>query len=154
LTTPNDVPAPIFIQQLAKHLKENVDAVTPPAWTAAAKTGMHVEKQPQDPNWWYTRCASILRKVYTHGPIGTEKLRAEYGGGKSFSGRPQHAAKSGGSSIRKALQQLQTAGFVEPVGPKGKRVSKKGRELMQEIADEVIRGLVKDIPELEKYQQG
>jgi len=154
LTTPNDVPAPLFIKQLAKHLKENVDAVTPPAWASAAKTGMHVEKQPQDPNWWYTRCASILRKVYTHGPIGTEKLRAEYGGGKSFSGRPQHAAKSGGSAIRKALQQLQTAGFIEPAGPEGKRVSKKGRELMREVADEVSRELVKTIPELEKYQQG
>jgi len=154
LTTPNDVPAPLFIQKLAKHLKENVDAVTPPAWTIAAKTGMHVQKQPQDPNWWYTRCASILRKVYTHGPLGTEKLRAEYGGGKSYSGRPQHAAKSGGSIIRKALQQLQTAGFIEPAGSKGKRISKQGRKTLNEIAGELCSSLIKEIPELEKYQQG
>ncbi len=154
MTTPNDVPAPLFIQRLAKYLKENVDAVTPPAWTTTAKTGMHVQKQPQDPNWWYTRCASILRKIYTHGPIGTEKLRAEYGGAKSFSGRPQHAAKSGGSAIRKALQQLQTAGFVEPAGTSGKKISKQGRKLLHEIADELCRSLIKEIPELEKYQQG
>jgi small subunit ribosomal protein S19e len=76
LITPHDVPADMLIEKLAKYLKDNVDKVTPPPWASVAKTGGHVTKQPQKPDWWYTRCASILRKIYIHGPIGIEKLRS------------------------------------------------------------------------------
>ena len=113
MNTPHDVPPQQFIDKLAKYLKENIDQVQPPAWAAVAKTGPHVEKQPQNPDWWYTRSASIMRKVYAHEPIGLEKLRADYGGRKGFSVRPNHAAKAGGSNIRKALQQLESAGLVQ-----------------------------------------
>jgi small subunit ribosomal protein S19e len=147
------VPASKFIKKLAKYLKENVDAVTPPTWASMVKTGSHVERQPQNPDWWYVRCASILRKVYAHGPVGMEKLRSEYGGGKSFRGTPEHAVKAGGSIIRKALQQLQTAGFVEVSGTSGRKMTKEGRKLLQELAGELGKDLVKELPELEKYQK-
>jgi small subunit ribosomal protein S19e len=154
LITPSDVPASKLIERLARHLKENVDAVTPPSWTIAAKTGSHVEKQPQQPDWWYTRCAAILRKIYVHGPVGIEKLRAEYGGGKRHGSMPQHASKAGGSVVRKALQQLEAAGLVETSKPNGRRVTKDGRKLLQELAEELGKELMKQLPELEKYQKG
>jgi len=154
LTTPYDVPAFKFIEKVAKHLKENVDAISPPAWASAVKTGIQAEKQPQDPAWWYTRCASILRKIYFHGPIGAEQLRADYGGATGYRGSPEHAVKAGGSIVRKALQQLQTAGLVETSGTKGRRVTKEGRKLLQELAEELGKDLVKEIPELAKYQKG
>ena len=115
MTTPYDVPASKFIDRLAKYLKENIDEVQPPSWASVAKTGMHVEKQPQNPNWWYVRSASVLRKVYVHGPIGLEKLRADYGGRKNFGVKRSHAIKAGGNNIRKVLQQLEAAGLVQTV---------------------------------------
>ena len=154
MITPNDVPASQLIRKLAKYLKENADAVTPPAWASMAKTGAHVEKQPQDPDWWYVRSASLLRKVYIHGPIGIEKLRAGYGGRKNYGVKPEHAAKAGGSNVRKALQQLETAGYVETFKPRGRRLTREGRKLLQELAEELSRDLVKELPELEKYQKG
>jgi len=154
LITPHDVPASRLIEKLAKHLKENVDAISPPAWTPIAKTGSHVEKQPQNPDWWYVRCASLMRKVYVHGFVGIEKLRAEYGGRKGFRVQPEHAAKAGGSAIRKALQQLEAAGLIEKSSPNGRRVTREGRKLMQELAEEISKELVKKNPELEKYQKG
>jgi len=154
LITPNDVPASMLIEKLAKYLKENVDAVTPPAWASMAKTGTHVEKQPQNPDWWYVRSASLLRKIYTHGPIGIEKLRADYGGRKNYGVKPGHAAKAGGSTVRKALQQLETAGYIETFKPRGRRLTREGRKLLQELAEESSRELVKELPELEKYQKG
>jgi small subunit ribosomal protein S19e len=153
LITPYDVPASRLIEKVAKYLKENVDAVTPPPWSSIAKTGTHVEKQPQDPDWWYLRCASLLRKIYVHGPIGIEKLRADYGGGKNYGVKPQHAAKAGGSSVRKALQQLETAGYIETVKLKGRRLSRQGRKLLQEVAEELSKQLVTELPEMEKYQK-
>jgi small subunit ribosomal protein S19e len=152
LANPHDVPASKFIEKLAKYLKENVDEVQPPAWATVAKTGSHVEKQPQNQYWWYTRSASILRKVYVHGPIGLEKLRADYGGRKGFTVRPNHASKAGGSNVRKSLQQLEAAGLVEKASIKGRRMSPKGRKLLKDVAEDLQKDLVKTAPELRKYQ--
>ena len=154
LLTPNDVPASKFIEKVAKYLKENVDAVTPPAWATVVKTGSHVQQQPQDPSWWYVRCASILRKIYVHGPIGIEKLRAHYGGRKSSGVKPHHASKSGGSTIRKVLQQLETAGYIETAKARGRKMTPTGRKLLKELAEELGKDLAKELPELEKYQKG
>jgi small subunit ribosomal protein S19e len=150
LTTPHDVPASKFIEKLAKYLKENVDEINPPSWASIAKTGPHVQRQPQNSDWWYIRCASLLRKIYIHGPLGLEKLRADYGGRKDFGVKPEHVVKAGGSIIRKALQQLEAAGLIETSKPKGRRITREGRKLLQEIAEEVG----KELPELEKYQKG
>jgi small subunit ribosomal protein S19e len=152
LTTPHDVPASKFIDRLAKYLRENVDEVQPLPWATFAKTGTHVEKQPQNPNWWYTRSASVLRKVYIHGPIGLEKLRADYGGRKNRGSKPNRVMKSGGNDIRKVLQQLETAGLVQISKPKGRVMSPKGRKVLQEVAGDLSKEIVKTIPELKKYQ--
>lgn len=113
---------------------------------------MHVEKQPQNSNWWYVRSASVLRKVYVHGPIGLEKLRADYGGRKNFGVKRSHAIKAGGSIIRKVLQQLEAAGLIQTARPKGRVMSPKGRKLLQEVAGDLNKEIVKTIPELKKYQ--
>ena len=152
MTTPHDVPASKFIDRLAKYLRENVDEVQPLPWATFAKTGTHVEKQPQNPNWWYTRSASILRKVYIYGPIGLEKLRADYGGRKNRGSKPNRVVKAGGSGIRKAMQQLETAGLIQISKPKGRIMTPKGRKLLQEVAGDLSKEIVKTIPELKKYQ--
>jgi small subunit ribosomal protein S19e len=154
LTTPHDVPASKFIEKVAKYLKENIDEVQPPSWAPIAKTGAHVQKQPQNPNWWYVRCASILRKIYVQGPIGIEKLRADYGGRKNFGVKREHVVKAGGSAIRKALQQLEAAGLVETAKAQGRKVTPKGRKLLQEIAADLQKDMVKTLPALNKYQKG
>jgi len=152
LITPYDVPVTQFIEKLAKYLKENIEEVQPPSWASFAKTGSHVEKQPQDPDWWYTRNASILRKVYVHGPIGLEKLRAQYGGRKDYGVKPEHAVKASGNIIRKALQQLESAGLVQIVALKGRSMSPKGRKLVKEIAEDLHKDIVTSIPALKKYR--
>jgi len=152
LTTPYDVPASQFIERLAKYLKENIEQIQPPEWAAVVKTGSHTEKTPQNPDWWYTRAASVLRKVYIHGPIGLEKLRANYGGRKGFSVRPNHTSKAGGSNIRKILQQLETAQLVQITRPKGRIMAPKGRKMMQEVSQDLQKEIIKVVPELKKYQ--
>ncbi len=71
MPTAFEVPANDLIDKLAKHLKENVSEISPPTWSEFAKTGAHKERPPQDPDWWYMRCASLLRKLYVHGPVAT-----------------------------------------------------------------------------------
>ncbi len=152
MTTPYDVPATKFIEKLAKYLKDNVEEVQPPEWAIVAKTGAHVEKPPQNPNWWYVRSASILRKIYIYGPIGLEKLRADYGGRKDFGTKPEHAVKAAGGNIRKILQQLETASLVQKASSKGRVMAPKGRKLLKEVAQDLHKDLVKAVPQLRKYQ--
>ncbi|HVX03034.1 MAG TPA: 40S ribosomal protein S19, partial [Nitrososphaera sp.] len=78
-----DVPADELIAKLAEQLKKD-KKIEPPAWSAFVKTGSHAEKIPQNRDWWYTRCASLLRKIYLHGPIGVSDLKVAYGGRKQI----------------------------------------------------------------------
>jgi len=62
------------------------------------------------------------------------------------------ATKAGGSGIRKALQQLEIAGLIQITKPAGRVMTPKGRKLMQEVAGDLAKELVKTVPELKKYQ--
>jgi small subunit ribosomal protein S19e len=151
LPTPYDVQPSALIKRLAQHLKEEVDEINPPSWTLFARTGVHSQRPPRNPDWWFTRCASILRKIYVKGPIGTEKLRSEYGGRIDRGAKPEHARKGSGAIVRKALQQLQTADLVKPLKNEGKVVTNKGRQLLDRLATEIKTELEKTRPELKKY---
>lgn len=150
LPTPYDVPASTFIQRLSQYIKENIDQVQPLPWTITAKTSAHTQKQPEDPDWWFTRSASILRKIYLKGPIGTERLRAEYGGRKKFGVRREHTRKGGGSNIRKILQQLEDAKLVEAHKNKGRILTREGRRILDRLAVQIKRELEKKQHEFKK----
>ncbi len=151
MPTPYDVPASEFIPRLTKHLKDNVDQVQPPPWSSVVKTSTHTQLQPQDADWWFTRAASVLRKVYVDGPVGIEHLRADYGGRKSLGIRRQHARKGGGANVRKILQQLEAAGLVEKTKENGRILTKEGRRMLDKVAAEAKEELEKTMPEIKKY---
>jgi small subunit ribosomal protein S19e len=151
LPTTYDVPASILIERLTQYLKDDVDEITPPSWASYVKTGSHVKRSPQNPDWWFIRCASILRKIYVKGPIGVERLRAEYGGRVDRGAKPEHARKGSGIIVRKALQQLEVAGFVEILRAKGRVVTGEGRRVLDRLSTEIKVKLEKKIPELKKY---
>jgi len=151
LPTPYDVPAQIFIKKLAQYIKDNIDQVTPPPWAPYVKIGTYANHQPQNPDWWYTRCASLLRKTYMYGPIGVERLRTKYAGRKDMGVRPEHVRKGAGSNIRKLFQQLEAAGLVENVKGRGRILTNEGRRLLDTIATEIKKEVEKKVPELAKY---
>lgn len=139
-----------MIEELARYLKNNIDEIMPPDWALYVKTGSHVQRPPHNPDWWFVRCASLLRKIYLKGPIGIAHLRSEYGSRKDLGTRPEHARAGGGSIIRKALQQLEAAGLVETT-KRGRITSRTGRQLLDRLSTEIKKKLEKEIPELKKY---
>jgi small subunit ribosomal protein S19e len=151
LPTPYDIPSQTFIKKLAQYIKNNIDQVIQPPWAPYVKTGAYTTQQPQNPDWWYIRCASLLRKTYMKGPIGVERLRAQYGGRKDRGTRPEHVKKGGGGSIRKLFHQLEAAGLIENVKGQGRVLTNEGRRLLDTIATEIKAELEKTVPELAKY---
>ncbi|MFX1485967.1 MAG: 40S ribosomal protein S19, partial [Promethearchaeota archaeon] len=97
MTTVFDVPADTLIREVAKILKKDYEQVTPPSWASYVKTGSHKERAVENPEWWFVRCASILRKVYLTYPIGVSRLRTTYGGRKRKGSRPEHFRKGSGA---------------------------------------------------------
>ena len=150
MPTVYDIPANIMIRRLAQDLKSR-DEITPPEWTPFVKTGTHKERAPDDADFWFIRCASILRKIYLNGPIGTEKLRIHYGGRKRRGTKPNKFQKSGGAIIRTALQQLERAGFVKKRGNHGREMTDIGRSYMDKLSAALKIELSEVIPELTRY---
>jgi small subunit ribosomal protein S19e len=144
------VPPNILIEELAKYLKENVKEVQPPEWSYFAKTGPTRERIPSDPDWWYKRCAALLRKVYLYGPVGIERLRTAYGGRTKNTVKRKHFKKGGGAAVRKALQQLEAAGLIVKTS-KGRVVSDQGRALVDKISISLFKKMAEQRPELKKY---
>lgn len=151
MTTAYDVPADVLIQRLSMYIKENIKEIQPPEWSGYVKTGSHAERVPQNPDWWYVRSASLLRKLYTKGPIGVSKLRKEYGGRKRRGMKPSHFRKAGGNIIRTSLQQLEQAGLVQKNSNQGRIVTGKGRSLLDAMATQIKRELDRERPELRPY---
>jgi small subunit ribosomal protein S19e len=151
MTTAYDVPADVLIGKLSGYIKENIKEVTAPEWAAHVKTGSHVERVPQVPDWWYVRTASLLRKLYMNGPVGVQRLRKEYGGRKRKGDAPAHHRKAGGNIIRTSLQQLEKAGLVDKVDKSGRVVSKKGRSLLDAMSTQIKKDLDREKPELKAY---
>lgn len=147
-----EVPADRFIEKLASYLRDRIVELRPPTWAYMVKTGVNREKPPKDPNWWYYRAASILRKLYIRGrPVGIERLRTVYGGRKNRGVGPEHFRKGSGSIIREILQQLERAGLVRKIPGKGRVLSPAGYSLLDHIAFEVFNEIIKERPELKKY---
>jgi small subunit ribosomal protein S19e len=134
-----EVEARKLVTKLKEELK-GVEAVKPPEWIAFAKSGSSRERPPIQKDFWYIRAASVLRRVYLDGPIGVEKLKTFYGSRKRRGTKPARFRKASGSILRKVLQQLETAGFVEKLdkkGIKGRKISAAGKKFLDKVAYEV-----------------
>ncbi|UXM84583.1 30S ribosomal protein S19e [Methanococcus aeolicus] len=148
MVTVFDVPPTKLIENIAEKLKEmNIEE---PIWVSFVKTGTHKERQPDNDDWWYIRCAALLRKVYTNGPVGIESLRSAYGGRKNKGHKPEKFVKGSGSVLRTALKALEKAELITKT-PEGRAIAPKGQSLADNAAKEVMDNMVKENPALSKY---
>jgi small subunit ribosomal protein S19e len=133
-----EAPAGELIHKLAEKLKGD-SAIKAPDWMVYAKTGPHAERKPQEKDFWYVRAASILRKLYIEKNVGVGRLRTWYGRSKSYGSTPEHHVDAGGSIIRKAMQQLERAGYVKKEKT-GRALTPKGRSLVDKTVMEFYKG--------------
>ena len=145
-----DVPADIFINKLSEDLK-NQD-IPAPDWSVFVKTGTHADKPPQNSGWWYVRCASILRKIYLHGPVSVNELRSMYGGGRPIGYGAAHHKDASGAIIRNAIHGLEKLGLVIKIEKKGRILTKQGTKKLDGLATEILSELITKKPHLSIYR--
>ncbi len=144
-----DVPANELIAKTAQTLKENYgNFIVPPAWVYLVKSGSHKERPPQEKDFWYKRCASVLYNSYSRGVIGVRKLRRKYGSRTQHIVRRSHHRQAGGKIIRLAMQQLEKAGLMKLEKLKvqkdpskimyaGRIITSQGRALLDKVSTQV-----------------
>jgi small subunit ribosomal protein S19e len=150
MTTVYDVPPKELIDAIAKKLQTD-ENISIPDGNVFSRTGINRENPPTQKDWWYTRCASILRKIYIKNIIGIERLREEYGGKIDKGSKPYKAGIGSGSIVRRAVQQLEKAGYVAKIKGKGRVLTPKGRSFLDNISNEVMNEIQEYYPELKKY---
>ena len=131
-----EVTASSLIKRLSEELKK-LEELKPPQWSHFAKTGVHRERPPEQLDWWYTRAASLLRRVYIDGPVGISRLRSYYGGRLHRGQAPEHFRKASGKILRVILQQLEKAGLVTKAERRGRRLTSKGVSMLERLAEQV-----------------
>lgn len=144
-----DIPADKLISKIAENLKKD-KKLEPLPWIAFVKTGCHVDRIPQNKDWWYLRCASLLRKVYIHGPVSISDLKSVYGGKIQIGYNLAHHKDAGGAIIRKALQQLESSGYIVK-NARGRVLSDEGMKRIDRIATDLYKELIIATPALQRY---
>jgi small subunit ribosomal protein S19e len=147
---PNDVPASALLPRVASELKQR-NAVAPPPWASFARTGVHTQRAPSQPDWWYVRSASVLRKISLGGPSGVMRLASEYGGKRDRGSAPYHARTASRAVLREIVQQLEKSGLLQPQKNRGRRISPEGQRLLDTASRAVLTELAEKRPELAKY---
>jgi len=128
-----------LVEAIAEKLKEFPE-ISPPKGSEFWKTAFFKELAPSDSeNFWYIRCASLLRKVKKFGPIGVSKLRKFYGGRNRKGKGLHHSAKGSGKIIRVALQQLEKANLIKMKEKQGRVLSSEGTSLLERTAYVIMR---------------
>jgi small subunit ribosomal protein S19e len=141
-----DVPVNELLEEVAKDLQKTSE-IKPPEWTVFVKTGVHKERPPAREDWWFIRCAAVLRSVKLSGPVGVQKLRRKYGGRKNRGHQTEHTYKGSGSIIRHVLQQLEAAQLIkkgEVGNHKGRIITPKGISLLDKAAVRIYSSGKKD----------
>ena len=149
MTTVYDVPPNDLIEAVADEFKGN-EAIRPPEWAVYVKTGMHKEMPPINPDWWYVRCASVLRRIYIDGPVGVSRLRTYYGGKKRKKNATPAFVRGSGAITREIIQQLEKCGYVKKLKT-GRQITPTGRSFLDNQAHNVKGKLQQSVPGLEKY---
>ena len=145
-----DVPADKLISKLTEVLK--TEEIPAPSWIMFVKSGAHADKPPQRSDWWHTRCTSILRKIYLHGPLSVNDLRTIYGDGRRnmYYGARHHKDASG-AVIRNAIHGLEKLGYLEKVAKKGSVLTRQGMQKLDKLSTEILNELIQTRPKLKIY---
>merc|ERR1719203_1597478 len=132
--TVKDVSATKFINCFAKHMKRQ-GKFELPKWGDQVKTGVSKELAPYNPDWLYTRAASIARYIYIRGGAGVGSFKKVYGSQQRRGVCTEHFRKGSGAIVRYCMQQLEEMGIVE-IDEKtgGRKVTPEGQREMDTVA--------------------
>ena len=84
------------------------------------------------------------------GPVGVSDLKSMYGGRKRIGYYLDHHRDAGGAIIRRALQQLESSGYIAKKRD-GRVISNEGMKKIDRLATEIFKDIAVSRPGLQRY---
>ncbi|XP_075233093.1 small ribosomal subunit protein eS19-like [Lycorma delicatula] len=134
--TLKDVDQHKFVKAFSAFLKKSAKLKVP-EWVDIVKNGKFKELAPYDQDWYYTRCAAIVRHIYFRSPVGVGAITKMFGGRKRNGVCPAHFCRSAGGVARKALQSLEQMKLIEKAPDGGRKLTIQGQRDLDRIAAQV-----------------
>ncbi|CAG9578028.1 40S ribosomal protein S19-like protein [Leishmania major strain Friedlin] len=134
--TLKDVSAWRWIKTAARHFKQE-GKIFVPNCTEIMKSSHGRERAPQNPDWYYIRCAAVLRAIYLRPGVGYGGLSKRFGNKKNYGSRPEHTVTSSTGPLHWACKSLTKLGLVEPGAQSGQRLTRKGHKFADSLAFQV-----------------
>lgn len=120
----------LFLKKSGKlKLPDNLDII---------KTSKTKELGPSNPDWFYVRCASILRRMYHRQPFGVGGVKKAFGDKQRRGTRPSHFCRADGAMARRAVQALEQIKLVEKHPDGGRKLSSQGQRDLDRIASQIV----------------
>jgi len=135
MKTVYDVQPNVLIASAAQKLKEM--GLAKPSYVDYVKSGADKMRTPQSPDFFYVRCASLLRQAYVNETVGVNSLKTHYGGRKNRGVKPEKHKDASGSIIRRGFMALEKLGLVEKKKV-GRAITGKGKKLLDSVAKEAL----------------
>lgn len=136
-TTVKDVDQDKIVQGVALFLKKSGKLKIPDNMDIV-KTSKSKELSPYNNDWFYIRCASILRRMYHRGPIGVGGVKKIYGARQRNGSSPSHFCTADGAVARRAVQALENIKLVEKHPDGGRKLSAQGQRDLDRIASQIV----------------
>lgn len=135
--TVKDVDQDKIVQGVALFLKKSGKLKVPDNMDIV-KTSKAKELAPVNGDWFYTRCASILRRMYHSGPIGVGGVKKIYGSRHRRGVQPAVFCRADGAVARRVLQALEHIKLVEKHAEGGRKLSAQGQRDLDRIASQIV----------------
>ncbi|CAH8468086.1 unnamed protein product [Dicrocoelium dendriticum] len=136
-TSVKDINGHVFVKALADFLKKS-GKVKQPEWTDLVKLNRANELAPYDPDWFYVRCAAVLRHLYLR-PTGMKGMTRIFSRKKRRGVKPSHRTLANQSVIRKALQQVEALGLCTKLETGGRSLTPAGRQDLDRLASKLAK---------------
>lgn len=135
--TVKDVDQDKIVQGVALFLKKSGKLKVPDNMDIV-KTSKAKELGPVNGDWFYVRCASILRRMYHRSPIGVGGVKKIFGGRKRNGSKPSHYCRADGAVSRRALQALEHIKLIEKHSEGGRKLTAQGQRDLDRIASQIV----------------
>ena len=134
-----DVPANKWIKTMAQHLKQSGKCFVPNC-TELMKPSHANQLAPSNEDWYFYRCAAVLRRVYNRPGVGYTSLAKSFSMKKNNGSRPEKTIYAARGLLHWVCRSLEGVNLIAKGKQSGRVITKEGKRKADAIAFNVKTG--------------
>ena len=135
--TVRDVHTQRWVKAMASHLKQEGKLFVPRC-SELIKTSHGRERAPQNPDWYYVRCAAVLRAIYLRPGTGYGGLSKRFSNKKNRGSQPEQYQKAARGPLHWCCRSLEGLKLIQKGKTSGRIITKDGRKKVDTVAFNVL----------------